>query len=246
MHSGEPSARRQSYTARSKEGPEANKWNCYLSVEPPIPIEFSIIVGDALHNMRSGLDHLVARLVEIHGGVANRHHAFPIYGDEAEYEGAVNQLRRKNDRAGPLDGIPAESPERALIQESQPYHRGDRWREHPLAILNKMSNIDKHRAIHVAATYPVARSVLDLLEWSPSDAQLIEQKPIWQPGQPLEDRTHLARLRFSDTNPATDVRVKADLPIQIAFGEGAAEDLRLEDVLAYVRQIVSRTEVPLL
>lgn len=230
------------YTGFSKEGPEPNEWNCYLSFED-IPIAISVTLGDVLHNLRSSLDHLVGCLVERHGGIVKRHHTFPIYSDHATYEGNVNQRRRKNDRAGPLDGIPAQSPERALIQSAQPYHRRDDSREHPLAVLNELVNIDKHRAIHVGAVYPQAAGALDLLEWTPADADLVDQALSWQPGQPLEGRTHIARLRFSDARPATDVRVKANLSVGIAFGEGAPKDLRLEDILAYVGEIVARAEV---
>lgn len=232
----------QSYTGLMNVGPEPNQWECYLCLERPIPIELSIIVGDAFHNLRSSLDHLVGRLVELHGGVVEKHHAFPIHGDEATYQGLVNQRRRKREDAGPLGGIPTDSPERALIQEAQPYQRRERAREHPLALLNEMVNIDKHRAIHVAASYPQAADALDLLMW-PADAELIAHTSIWQPGLPLEGCTHIASLRFSDTHPADEVRVKTDLPLGIAFGEPPAKDPRLEDILAYVSQIVSSAEV---
>jgi hypothetical protein len=235
----------ETYTCESKEGPEPNHWNCYF-IERPVPIEFSVILGDVLHNLRSTLDHLVGYFVERHGGTVERHHAFPIHDCETTYEGLVNQRRRKRDGAGPLDGIPAGSPERALIQESQPYHRGDEARSHPLAVLNNMVNIDKHRAIHVVAAYPQATDALDLLAW-PADAELIDHTSIWQPGEPLKGRTHIASLRFSDAHPADEVGMKANLPLAIAFGEGPPQDVRLEDIFAYVSQIISSgTEVILL
>lgn len=229
------------YTCESKEGPKPNHWNCYI-IERPVPIKLSVILGDVLHDLRSSLDNLVGCFVERHGGVVDRHHAFPIYGDEATYEGRVNQRRRKKDRAGELDGIPADSPERALIQESQPYHRGDRAGSHPLAVLSRMVNIDKHRSIHVVAAYPQASDALDLLAW-PTDAELVDHTPIWQPGEPLEGRTHIASLRFSDTHPANEVGMKANLPMGIAFGEPPAEGLRVEDIVLYVGEIIRRAEV---
>jgi hypothetical protein len=235
----------QSYEGHHEFKPDTGEWNCYLSLAEPIPIKLSMILGDALNNMRSSLDHLVGRFVELHGGKVERHHSFPICSDVASFDRRVNQLRRKSDGPGPLDGIPAGGPELALIRGAQPYHRGEDGREHPLAVLNRMTNIDKHRDIHIAASYPQAASALDLLTWTPDDAELIDQTLIWQPGQPLEDRTHMARLQFSDAHPADEVNVKVSLPLSLAFGNpepGPHKD-SVADVLAYVAEIVRRAEM---
>jgi hypothetical protein len=110
----------QSYEALHELKPDTREWNTYLSLAKPIPIKLSAILGDALNNMRSSLDHLVCRFVELHNGKVGKHHAFPICSDAADYDTWVNQIRRKKDRPGPLDGIPAGGPERALIEEAQP------------------------------------------------------------------------------------------------------------------------------
>jgi hypothetical protein len=234
----------QSYKAVHELKPDTREWNTYLSLAKPIPIKISTILGDALNNMRSSLDHLVCRFVELHNGKVGKHHAFPICGDAADYDARVNQPRGKRDRPGPLDGIPAGGPERALIEEAQPYQRGKNWREHPLWILNKMTNIDKHRAIHVAESFPQAASALDLLTWIPDDAELIDHTLIWQPGQPLEDRTHMARLRFSDAHPATEVNIKVTFPLALAFEdpEPGTHQGSVADILEYVGEIVRRAE----
>jgi hypothetical protein len=235
----------QSYEGYHQFKADTGEWNCYLSLSKPIPIKLSMILGDALNNMRSSLDHLVCRFVELHNGKVGKHHAFPICSDAASYDERVNQIRRKKDRSGPLDGIPADGPERALIEKVQPYHQGKDWREHPLWILNRMTNIDKHRDIHIAASYPQAASALDLLTWTPDDAELIDQTLIWQPGQPLEDRTHIARLRFREAHPADEVNVKVSLPLSLAFGDpepGPHKD-SVAELLAYVAEIVRRAEM---
>jgi hypothetical protein len=235
----------QSYKAVHEFKPDTGEWNTYLRLAKPIPIKLSAILGDALNNMRSGLDHLVCRFVELHKSTVGKHHSFPIYGDGADYDARVNQPRGKRDRPEPLDGLPAGGAERALIEAAQPYHRGKDWREHPLAILNKMTNVDKHRAIHVADSYPQATNALDLLTWIPDDAELIDHTLIWQPGQPLEDRTHIARLRFSDVHPATEVNVKVTFPLVLAFEdpEPGSHQGSVADILEYVSEIVRRAEM---
>ena len=235
----------QSYEAVHELKPDICEWNCYLSLAKPIPIKLSMILGDALNNMRSSLDHLVCRFVELHNGKVGKHHAFPIFSDAATYDERVNQIRGKKDRSGPLDGIPADGPERALIEKVQPYHQGKDWREHPLWILNRMTNFDKHRDIHIAASYPQAGSALDLLTWTPDEAELIDHTLTWQPGQPLEDRTHMARLRFSGAHPAEEVNIKASLPLSLAFGdpEPGPHQGNVADILDYVSDIVRRAEM---
>ncbi len=225
----------QSYKGYHQFKSDTGEWNCYLSLAEPIPIKLSMILGDALNNMRSSLDHLVGRFVELHGGKVTRSHAFPICDDIASFEKQGRQLA----------GIPADGPERILIEEAQPYQRGEDWREHPLAVLNKMTNTDKHRAIHIAASYPQAASALDLLTWTPDDAELIDHTLVWQPGQPVEDRTHMARLQFSEAHPAEEVNIKASLPLSLAFGDpepGPQKD-SVADLLAYVGGIVRRAEM---
>jgi hypothetical protein len=234
----------QSYEGVHEFKPGTRDWNTYLSLAKPIPIKLSTILGDALNNMRSSLDHLVCRFVEFHKGAVGRHHSFPIYGDGADYDARVNGISRKKGRPGPLDGIPAGGAERALIEEAQPYQRGTNWREHPLAVLNKMTNIDKHRAIHIADSYPQATNALDLLTWIPDDAELIDHTLIWQPGQPLVDRTHIARLRFSESNPATEVNITVTFPLALAFEdpEPGTPQGSVADILEYVGEIVRRAE----
>lgn len=221
------------------------EWDSYFVVERDIPVELSAIVGDVLHNLRSCLEHLVSCMVIHNGGTVGRHHAFPIYGDEPDFVRRVVNRRRENDRLGPLDGIPRDSGEWALIKRSQPYHLGDNWREHPLAILNEMSNIDKHRSLHVGAAFPDSASAIDLVTWEPEEAELIDSELHWQPGDPLEDQTHIVSLRFTPARPAAKVRMKTPIPVAIAFGDHSPERPRgdFNDVVEYVVGIVREAEV---
>lgn len=108
---------------------------------PAIPSDLAALFGDALHNMRSALDHLAWQLVILNKGTPTDSTSFPL------------RLER---RPGG-DGLPSisggVSPEaRALLDEVQPYT----WaaddpesdpRLHPLAVLSTLNNIDKHREL---------------------------------------------------------------------------------------------------
>jgi hypothetical protein len=224
----------QSYAARHEFKPDICEWNSYLSLAQPIPIKLSMILGEGLNNMRSSLDHLVCRFVELYGGKVSRSHAFLICGDVASFK---KQEWR-------LAGIPADAPVRGLIEEVQPYHMGDRATEHPLSVLNKLSNTDKHHDHHRPEGYPDVPSALDLLTWIPDDAELLDHTQIWQPGQTVGDRTHIARLRFSPAHPATEVNVRATFPLGLAFDdfEPGPHLESVADILAYVGGIVRRGE----
>jgi hypothetical protein len=234
----EPNAVRHQYK------PETKEWDAYFVIQKPISLDFSAIMGDALGNLRSCLDHLVACFVVRYGGTVEHNHSFPIYGEESDFIGQVERARRKRDRGGPLRGIPTDSPEWTLIKEAQPYKRGDDAREHPLAVLKEMVNIDKHRQLHPAATYFELGSIFDLLDW---EGEVVYAVPHWEPRQPLEDGTHLVTLTFA-ADPARVVSVKNPVATAIAFGDHDPERPRgnFRDVYRYVKRLVKDAEVLLL
>lgn len=121
-----------------------------------IPLRLSLIAGDAVHNLRSALDHLAYALAQIGTG-PTRHTQFPIFED-------AKQFRDNQDRF--LAGIVKRH--RARIEALQPYHARPGFLEsvkpdsqHPLAsnlfllAIRRLDNMDKHRLL-ISPT-PVAR-----------------------------------------------------------------------------------------
>jgi hypothetical protein len=116
-----------------------------FSTDAPIPgPEFSIILGDGIHQLRSCLDHLVCL-------AAMRRHArsicedsklsFPITKNSADFDNIWQVQKGVLSRNVGADAF-------GLIQDAQPYKRN---RLHPardpLYILSKLDNIDKHRIV---------------------------------------------------------------------------------------------------
>lgn len=220
--------------------PDSRDWLSTFHIEKPIPISISLVAGDLNHNLRSALDHLVARMVERHGGTVERYHAFPIYPSKERFHGQVVALRRKRDREGPLHGIPRESPDWALVEESQPYHRGDQWRDHPLAVLSDMSNFDKHQALHAGVT--TARGITSAMDFFDlPNARLVSFDAFWNPGDPLVDGTKIARFAFDPTDAY--VKVKNPVGLQVALGDLNRGQASFREVVTYVRSVVERAEV---
>lgn len=104
------------------------------------------LIGDVLNNLRSSLDHLAWHLS---GGRGDNQTAFPIFSSREKYElSAAAHLRH----------IP--EPARARIERQQPwYQRSDDPESHPLWVLHRLTNDDKHKRLHITQT--VFNIVLD-------------------------------------------------------------------------------------
>ena len=59
---------------------------CRVNKLPVTPYSFSLILGDALHNLRSALDYLVYELVKIAGNLPDSKTAFPVFDSQELYE----------------------------------------------------------------------------------------------------------------------------------------------------------------
>ncbi len=98
------------------------------------PERLGLLVGDAVHNLRSALDHAVWQLA---GASASRVNQFPIFEAVKRFADAEpNYLRGVSEAA------------RRIIESEQPYH--DPPTGLSILMIRRMDNIDKHRVIHGA------------------------------------------------------------------------------------------------
>jgi len=107
----------------------------------PIPLELGLVAGDAIHNMRSALDHLVCRLVELNGHKAHNRKAFPIY----ENRPAPSPKKSRTNYKGPLDGL--RHDHRASVIALQPFKRKGTAEARRLVVLGALDNLDKHQLV---------------------------------------------------------------------------------------------------
>lgn len=136
----------------------------------------SAIIGDAFSNLRSALDHLAWRLVELDGGVPCEHTQFPVYASRLSKKGhpRVVTIQPQILRADILNALEA----------VQPYNRGNPW-DDTLWIVRELRNIDTHRLLLVIACAVEAEAAW----WSlpagvPSPAPRISLKPL-ERGDPI-------------------------------------------------------------
>lgn len=107
------------------------------------PKQLGILAGECIHQLRAILDNLIWSLGELYPPVDPRI-AFPVSLNPMEYQKAINNV--------PLNGIknfPFAAQD--LIERLQPYQGGYAGAPeiHPLNILNRLWNDDKHRAPHL-------------------------------------------------------------------------------------------------
>jgi hypothetical protein len=104
----------------------------------PAPAGLPLVIGDAVHNARSALDHAAYQLFLANGGrIADaKHIAFPIAPVAADYPGLADRK---------LAGISQAA--RAAVDALRPFGGG----EDRLSQLGALDNADKHRLLLVVA-----------------------------------------------------------------------------------------------
>jgi hypothetical protein len=119
-------------------------WLVYWIEDPIPPIRLSAVIGDCVYNMRSALDNLICGLARtVRPDCACVDLKFPIFSEAAHWE--------KNFKTT-LRGVPEDA--QTIIKGLQPCFQSiaDRASD-PLFVLNKLSNMDKHRAILITTVY---------------------------------------------------------------------------------------------
>jgi hypothetical protein len=168
---------------------------------------FSVIAGEVVHHLRSSLDHLVHALIVRNRGTPTNNNQFPICLTKTSYENNV--------RSGVINGVTPTA--QAIIERLQPY-KETKPADSALAILNQLSNTDKHRLLNVISS---AMAIPDRLHIGPgnmADYEITEFIPERWAGHSVRTAQHgteLLRIRFRRARP--DMEVKADFTPQLTF-----------------------------
>lgn len=205
--------------------PERDRLEFVLHKVRPDDINWSLIVGDVVHNLRCALDHLVFQLALLNGNPVEECHkaAFPICIDEASYK---QSSRRIKGLVSPnvLAEIEALQPYKAAAMVGKDPRKSNLW------IISQLDIIDKHRTLVIAAKYFRASSI----SYTVNDGEptIIEAVDTWKP---LVDGAKIATIDFSGAGIQHEdkVRVKAQTEVQIFFNETGCgcDGLTVEDAL---------------
>lgn len=171
------------------------------------PDTFGLVVGDAIHNLRSALDHVAFALAqhgaEAVGATMTREQAmriqFPICDDPDDFK---IQIRRKRLRY-------VKSSYKTLIERYQPYNLN---RQHPERtvpkVLADLNNRDKHRLIAVLSS---------VIHWpKPSLPPGIDfPKRHFPPVLVWDAGAVVARFTFAEPQPDVDMNLVPDFSLAI-------------------------------
>jgi len=186
------------------------------STPPPLPLCFTLYAGEAIHQLRSALDHLVYQLIVAHTkNPPVFRSAFPVVGKLSYFKSgkkrtAVEEYEAQTGRLKQDISISAE----ALIRGLQPFQRGASFEDDPLWQLSELDNAYKHRllmlTVHGVSLYNV----------TVTGSGGKRAQASFQPTIRFKNGAEIGRLDVTD--PAfrhPDVSVDGDLVVNIAFEE---------------------------
>ena len=175
----------------------------------PIPALWGLLLGDFAHNARSALDHLAEALVVADSGFAGtRQTQFPIVLSPCEWPGQLYRLKGVSERHV------------TMIESLQPYKRTDPHGWHsgliaiddPLALLNRLSNVDKHRVLNAMP------ATIRQISWEVTpvrDIQWLDPNQIEIPWDFLIDGRELLKIPIVACGPHPEVKLDRDETIEI-------------------------------
>jgi len=195
----------------------------YVYALAPLPLRFSVIIGDIAHNLRSALDVLVSGFVKIHGGKVTDGTGFPTWRKLPK--DIKKAWKRK------VQGLPMGA--RTAVKLLQPYRMGEPAAgDHPLWFVHELNRLDKHQVLHVVYTSAMLFTIAydgDPTQWTTS---------WWTQVFPFDPNAEVHRSR-------EPVNMKDRFLVEIAFeksgpGKGEAVIPRLQQTIDFIAQIVER------
>jgi hypothetical protein len=193
---------------------------------PTFRIECGLALGDALQNYRASLDHLAWTLVTLTGRKMTRREErsvyFPMATSRREFENRVNRW---------LPGVPA--TQRAVVRRYQPYRRDEHAKA--LRLLNRLSNVDKHRALVPTVVNATMAHVTLISNW-----QLLSFETVLRDRRAVYEGTRAIEAVLARTGPTPcGVQVEGALSVYPSLGRGIRVPDALEGIEATVSEVLS-------
>lgn len=225
----------QPYTvSESVEGKKKRKVRRLEFTIDPAATAMPYIIADAVYNLRSSLDHLMGALVP---KTQRSKVIFPIFFEgvwESGPEGENAQRMKERGRwASDVKALPADAI--AVLKGLQPSNQaGD---DHVLAVLNRLSNRDRHHKLPVAAAGLRNAAV----EWTmPDGSRQLEIVDVsFDPRILLKDGAELTNLPYR----AMDVKIYGTPAVVIAVG-GNDWNLVIPKELNRITHVIAEVVIP--
>lgn len=213
------------------------RWKAH---DPPDP-SWPLLVGDALHNMRTALDYLAWECVRAAGNEPDRHTSFPIALTEADWDQYL--AGKFPPTAGMSDAV------LELVHSAQPFVRQEFFEtlaDMDLSVLKAMDDTDKHRTLHVVVVWTTGQQRFRVVKGTLEPGQL---NVGW--GEPAEmelaDGAEIFRFQVLavEGRPDPVLDMEPTIPVTVAFGAQGIRPVRLRrlrQILTTVVDIVDEAE----
>jgi hypothetical protein len=196
------------------------------------PISLALDASEAINSFRAALDYLVYELSFMDTrGVEKERTAFPASTSPKNF--------RSNYVQGVLlDGLTTRH--RAMIKRFQPYQRRKNDPPHPIALLDDLSNDNKHRLLQPALMTPQAYEFRFEGDGVGQNCHIIGGDYTFYPtfGVALEPKTELLEIPVAVTGPDPKMDVYTEAQVQVCLRNGVPLDWALVNIAAYSRAIV--------
>ncbi|MHB1220361.1 MAG: hypothetical protein ACYC1L_19420 [Alphaproteobacteria bacterium] len=189
--------------------------------------ELRVLMGEIIHNLRTSLDHLVCALVLRENSEPSWGIQFPICDTTKEFERACQR--------GKIKGI--SDRHMKIIESIQPYWTSESG-NHPLSILRRLNNADKHRLL--IGGYGVMVSPHQFYINPGSGRAGIASVSLPRAVLPTENGVEVSRISFVNMN--ADMEVKFNTPVLVPFMEfGTVKTEPIIPGLVKLRDAVTNT-----
>lgn len=208
------------YTISEEVEPQTGDHVLRAHITKPLDPGWPLTVGDAVHNLRSALDH-IAYQIALDGYQAQhpngtiplghqRRIMFPIVAASNDPKLSVDEFYRQVIK-GQLRYVPPDPA--AVIETLQPYKRSpDDPARDLLWVVNELDVIDKHRKLTSAAVANPLRS----MQVTGGDVHI---KKLHMGGEPVENDREVMRWNI-EAMTATPVQINRQFSRHIALTEG--------------------------
>jgi hypothetical protein len=202
----------------TNQGPLPTWFRWQVSADWGAAPDISTGLGDAFHNLRCALDHLIWGLTLQGRGKVGRWTHFPIRSDKS---GMSNDSVKRT-----LANLTADQA--SVIESLQPYHRRQPSK-HPLVQLARLDDDDKHQALYVLELMPrnAAFNVVPI-----KDCDVLEVIP--NLGVTLQSKAEIGRIRIRGKGRKPEIKMTADFVPEIRFPDGVLVLTRFQEMQMFV------------
>jgi hypothetical protein len=212
---------------------EGRKHFYRLRYARPIPIDWAVTLGEAIHDLRSALDQAVYWLTVDWGGKPLKGSQFPVYRRKANFE----EQRKSGDwsSSGGMYKIRGIGPgPQAFIEALQPYpQRYRRAFSRDLWTVHNLWNHDKHRLVHLWGIR-FSNELMAVRQDMAADCVIGIDRRV------LHDRAIVLRITCDPPHSEVHMRGEVSAGLTIYAGKGRGGNLKLRDIASTVADVIRK------